>query len=449
MSRNHERILIIGTGATGLGSARTLQLLGHERFLVVDRSDGPGGLGASFIDGKGFVWDFGTHIHFLSRAEYRNFLEESLGGEQGWRRLPAAGRIWTHGRLIPYPFQLNLRHLPAQALERCLMGLFEAEKACRSGSHVEDLECWIRSVYGSAIAADFLIPYCRKALSYEPSGMSVDWALKRFPPADTAGCIDGILSELAAKGAVDSHHCVYPVWGGNGAVWRRLAERLRERIVYSKTASRLETRSHTVWFSDGTRERYDKLISTMPLDRLVADSDCDDLKAEAKQLKYSSVNVIGFGLRGAVPPILRDVGWVYCAQEDIPFYRMTVLSNLSPRNVPDPDHQWSLLMETSCPPDRVPSEDPLIQAHLAALAAIEVPIHSDDISHTWSHTAAYAYPVPSIGRESVIENILGALRDRGVYSCGRFGAWHYENSNQDECFSEGAMIAAAAVRCWE
>jgi hypothetical protein len=34
-------------------------------------------------------------------------------------------------------------------------------------------------------------------------------------------------------------------------------------------------------------------------------------------------------------------------QEEYPFYRVTVLSNFSPRVVPEPFEQWSLLVEVS------------------------------------------------------------------------------------------------------
>lgn len=441
MERVGGRILIIGAGSAGLGAAYTLHRMGHDNFQVVERNEYPGGLGASFLDENGFVWDLGAHIHFRRRAEYVELLDECCGNPL--ETPPMGARIWTHGRLIPHPFQLNLRRLPAAVSEKCLRGLFEAEASQAAGNAPANLEDWIGRVYGTAIAEEFLVPYCRKALSYDPSEMSADWAAKRFPPGDTAKCIATAVAEYPDDAASTRAPFTYPEAGGNGVLWRWLARRMQSRISYGRAVSRLDTKARAVTFSDGSVEQYDGLISTMPLDQLVACSDLTGLQALARELRYTTMVVIGLGMKGDIPAILRDTGWVYCAERETPFYRLTVQSNLALRNVPNPERQWSIMLETSHKPANIPCVEALIQSSLAALSNWGLPIRRESIADTWAHTVDRAYPVPVAGSNRAVCAILKRLRDLGIHSCGRFGAWRYENTNQDDCFLEGGAIASS------
>jgi protoporphyrinogen oxidase len=61
-------------------------------------------------------------------------------------------------RFIAYPFQLNIRHLPDDDLEKCLVGLVECIKTplTKPPSNFDD---WILSKFGSGIADVFMRPY--------------------------------------------------------------------------------------------------------------------------------------------------------------------------------------------------------------------------------------------------------------------------------------------------
>ena len=62
----------------------------------------------------------------------------------------------------------------------------------------------------------------------------------------------------------------FPVRGGTGAVWKELVARLPgERVVFGKRLTSIEAKRRVLHFEDGSREEYDVLISTAPLDWLV------------------------------------------------------------------------------------------------------------------------------------------------------------------------------------
>lgn len=50
-------------------------------------------------------------------------------------------------------------------------------------------------------------------------------------------------------------------------------------------------------------------------------------------------------------------------------------------------------------------------------------------------TRAHISPTPSLGRDAALAGILPKLRERDVWSRGRFGSWRYECGNQDHSVS--------------
>ena len=48
-----------------------------------------------------------------------------------------------------------------------------------------------------------------------------------------------------------------------------------------------------------------------------------------------------------------------------------------------------------------------------------------------------SYPVPTVGRDAALGTIQPWLREQGIYSRGRFGAWLYEIGNMDHSAMQG------------
>jgi protoporphyrinogen oxidase len=208
----------------------------------------------------------------------------------------------------------------------------------------------------------------------------------------------------------------------------------------------VDTAAHLVALADGREIRYDRLISTMPLDRLVAVSDlARDLGRAARDLEYSSTHVVGVGLHGAAPATLAQKCWMYFPEPDSPFYRVTHFSHYSPNNVPDPSSQWSLMAEVSESAHR-PVDMRTVAADVVRGLAATGLIESDaQVHHAWHTRLEHGYPVPSLHRDRGLIGIQSTLEARDVFSRGRFGAWKYEVSNQDHSFAQGVEAVDALL----
>lgn len=431
------RILIIGAGPAGLGAAWRLNELGHSNWLLVEKHPVAGGLSASFTDRQGFTWDLGGHVLF-SHYSYFDRLMDELLGDDGWLWHERESWIWIRDRFVPYPFQFNIRHLPREDMERCIAGLRQLHERPRT-EPPRDFGEWIDATMGRGLAEIFMRPYNYKVWGYPPETMDCYWTGDRVAPVDLARVLRNIEEQRDDISWGPNNRFRFPRFGGTGAIWRECARWLpTERLRFSSEVVRFDARAQEVRFDDGTREHYDLLLTTMPLDRLIDIGGLDQFAEAAAQLRYSSTHVFGIGLRGKPRTELAPKCWMYFPEDNSPFYRVTLFSNYSPNNVPDISRYWSLMAEVSESPEKpVLAPHELLEQVIQGMLNTKLIERRDQICNTWQTRIEYGYPTPAIGRDEALDEILPELEKLGIYSRGRFGAWKYEVGNQDHSLMQG------------
>lgn len=430
-------VLIIGAGPTGLGAAWRLHELGHADWHLCEASDHPGGLASSVTDERGFTWDHGGHVLFSHYVYFDRLMDLLLG--EAWVHHERESWVWIFDRFIPYPFQNNIRHLPREVLWECIEGLL---KRPRLDGRPQDFESFIHAFFGAGIAKHFMMPYNFKVWAYPPRTMSAVWVGERVAPVDLERVLRNLVLERDDVSWGPNSTFRFPLHGGTGAIWRALAARLpAERVSYGKRLVALDTRRRVARFEDGTDHCYDHLISTVPLDELVALTDREDLKPAAASLVSSATHVIGLGLRGAPRPTLRTKCWMYFPEPTSPFYRVTVFSNYSPNNVPDIRTHWSLMAEVSESPVKPIDSGRVVEETIQGALNTRLIESRDDIVDIYHRRLPKGYPTPSLGRDAALAALLPALESVGILSRGRFGAWKYEVSNQDHGLMQGVEAA--------
>lgn len=435
-------LLIVGLGPTGLGAVWRLDALGHDRWIACEAEPVAGGLAGSVVDEHGFTWDFGGHVQF-SHYEYFDELMDELLGADGWHYHEREAWVWVRGGFVPYPFQLNLHRLPEPERSRALEGLERvvAARATRAAAP-DNFGAWIDDVFGEGIAEVFMRPYNAKVWARPPERLDWRWVGDRVAVVDLARVRENMRLCRDDVSWGPNNRFRFPKQGGTGAVWRVLAARLQERhasrmrfncrLVTLRTADRLAT------FADGTVVRYERLLSTVPLDMLAGLSDlAGTLTPALEGLEYASTHVVGIGLHGQAPAALVGKCWMYFPEDRYPFYRVTHFSHYAPRNVADPTRQWSLMAEVSESPYRPLRRADVVADTVEGLVACGLVDSHAAVHHTWHRRLERGYPVPSLGRDRALAHLLPAFEARRVLSRGRFGAWKYEVSNQDHSFAQG------------
>jgi hypothetical protein len=67
------------------------------------------------------------------------------------------------------------------------------------------------------------------------------------------------------------------------------------------------------------------------------------------------------------------------------------------------------------------------------------------IESTWHRRLDHGYPTPWLGRDQILNPVEERLRELGIRSRGRFGAWKYEVANQDHSVMQGVEAVDAIL----
>jgi protoporphyrinogen oxidase len=296
-----------------------------------------------------------------------------------------------------------------------------------------------------------MMPYNFKVWACRPDEMACDWMGDRVAQIDLERIVFNILEGRDDVGWGPNNLFRFPLRGGTGEIWRRLARTLPSgALTLGKSVAGVDAKRKLIRFSDGSAEDYDILISSMALDQLICRSDLDHLKPLAGTLRYSGTHIAGIGLKGAPGPHLKKKCWMYFPESNAPFYRVTVFSNYSPHNVPDINRYWSLMLEVSESSDKPVNHATVMEECIDGLLATHLIESAGDIASTWQYSVPHGYPTPSLARDKALDTLLPALEDYGIFSRGRFGAWKYEVSNQDHSFMQGVeLVDRLATGCDE
>jgi protoporphyrinogen oxidase len=431
-----NKIVIIGAGPCGLGAAKRLTELGYNNWMLFEREGFAGGLAASFIDERDFTWDTGGHVTFSHYPEFDKMLEETCGGELLYHQRKSFVKVVNS--FVPYPFQNNLRYLPKEKAFEALSGL----KVAPGGNPSMPLDEWMEKTFGSGIYQLFMHPYNQKVWATDPSQLSSSWIAERISVVNYDQALRCYILEEDNVDWGPNSTFIFPLKGGTGEIFRRLAALLpSNNIHYNTEIAHLNIKKRELELIDGSVVDYDILISTMPLNELIRRSTDapESVRGEALQLRYSGTYVVGCGFD---MPLSDDWCWMYFPESDVPFNRVTNFAHYSPFNVPHghTNQYCAFMCETSFSDTKPEDRKAVIQATWKGLFDSSLVRDSAQKVTEYVKKVPYAYPVPSLNRDIALRIIQPYLMEQGIYSRGRFGAWMYEIGNMDHSYKQGRDV---------
>ncbi|MFN2506742.1 MAG: NAD(P)/FAD-dependent oxidoreductase [Acidimicrobiales bacterium] len=430
------RIVIIGAGPTGLGAGYRLQELGYDDWVILEANDYVGGLATSFTDEAGFTYDIGGHVMFSHYEYYDELVDKLMGGD--YTELQREAWVWMEDRFIAYPFQNNIRSLESQTVLECVLGLIEAQRVEQSPTNFAE---WVQGVFGAGIAKHFMLPYNFKVWATPAELMNDVWIGERVSVVDVEAILRNVVLEEDKATWGPNNVFRYPLRGGTGFLYDGLRKYVDHKLHLETPVASVDPEAKEVRTTDGRRWPYDVLLSTMPLNKLVGslESAPDAVRTASTGLHWSGSHIVGVGLDR---PADSTKNWIYFPEPEVPFYRVTYLSNYSPYITPKPD-QTLFLTETSRSPHKPEAESTIVDRVIHGLIQTGLMDESDRdlIATTWLCSPDMTYPVPSVTRDESLGTIQPWLRSQDIWSRGRFGAWLYEIGNMDHSAMQGVEFA--------
>jgi protoporphyrinogen oxidase len=276
--------------------------------------------------------------------------------------------------------------------------------------------------------------------------MSASWQGDRVPNVDVGRILENLLENRDDVSWGPNNKFKFPLLG-TGMLYDRIAEALPKPVNLREDVASIDPSRKTVTFTSGRSIGYKVLINTMPLKELVKKIvGCpEEVRAATQDLHHTEGMFIGIGVADPCPS---TKCWMYFPESDSPFYRVTYLSNYSPKLTP-PGRHFSLLAEVSASPFKQENADDVIDRTISGMVSSKLLTPEQAATKIVSRQllrVPYSYPVPTIGRDRALAVIHPWLVEQGIYSRGRFGAWRYEIGNTDHSVMQGVELAEYLLR---
>jgi protoporphyrinogen oxidase len=429
-------ILIAGAGLAGLSAAFHLR---DRDYRIFEKAARPGGLARTEARGP-YVFDYGGHLLHVRGDDVRGLVKDLLGDRLIVHQRRSA--IYSHGATTPYPFQVNTFGLPREVIRDCLVGFVEAMMAATGRDAPDNFGDWINFTFGEGFARHFFAPFNEKFFKTDLKKLTTDWASWSIPRPTLRDVLNGAFGIREREFGYNAEF-YYPR-GGIEELPRALATALAHPVETGIELREVIPSEKRAILSTGEDVRYERLISTLPLDRLVSmlRGAPPELARAAEELKVLSVLCVNLGIAGA--PV-SDLHWLYVPEPGFVFHRVGFYSNF----MEAAPGKSALYLEITLP-GPVGAEERRDLEYYCTRAAAEfrgMPLYRDRehrIEAVEPMLIEHGYVIYDRARRERLPGILAWLREQGIEPLGRYGRWEY--STMEDAIRQGREVAEEIKR---
>ena len=412
--------IVIGGGVTGLAAGLVSNL------KVYEAQDVPGGICSSYYlsagsenpeyvapeDDEAYRFEIGGgHWIFGGDPKILDYIKSLTPVKEYGRK--SSVYFPDHDLYVPYPIQNNLSYLGKDIATKVIKEIENTTDAIP-----ETMEEWLEKSFGKTLLNMFFAPFHELYTAGLWTKIAPQDAYKS--PVDIAAVKKGAFGEKANAAGYNVKY-LYPIEGLN-----TLALRMSKScdITYKKRVTEIIPKKNEILFSDGSGEKYNNLISTLPLNkalefsRISVDEDHDD---------YTSVLVLNIGAtKGNKCP---EDHWLYIPDSKSKFHRVGFYSNVDSSFLPlssrkDMD-RVSIYVEKAYPNGEKPSDDEVnlyTESVVNELREWNFINEAETVHPTWIEVA-YTWAKPgSIWKTMSLE----LLQNENIIQFGRYGKWNFQ-----------------------
>lgn len=434
-----SNVTILGGGWAGLLVAKRLIENGIENISILEavKEGDQGGLLRSEVI-NGFTFDCGgPHLLFSRDKKILSYIIGILDSNChiGTRK----NFVFYKNQNIPYPFENGVYQLPPEERVKFIKGIIERMifSARNENWKPKNFLDWILGFFGEYIADEYLIPYNEKIWKRKLDMMAADWVFSpgRLPFPELQDMLMTVAG-IPSIGYKEQANFYYPNAGGIEALFRSLYNKIQEagvQVIGGEKVTSVRLNNGNAFDING-KIFARKLVSTIPIPELLLSID-GDYKSLAERFDYNSVVVVGVAIKGKTP----DQTAVYVPDPRIIFHRYTWMSYLTQPRERDVSN---IIAEVTVPKGEKYSIEHITKEVVKGLIDIGVIKDEGAVLFTRAWFNKYGYPIYSLDHNEIREDTLRILNNYGIKTVGRWGSWHYWNTDMvyravDQVFSKG------------
>lgn len=382
--------LILGAGPAGITFANCLKDVGVNDFLVLEAKEEAGGLcRTTTVDGAPLDIG-GGHFLDVRRGNVCNFIFRFMPKKE-WALYERDSRIALGNKLIGHPLEANIWQLTQDMQVKYLKSISVA------GSNLgkampEKFVDWIYWKLGDRIANDYMLPYNRKMFGDDLDILGTYW-LEKLPNVSFE---ETLLSCLNRKpyGTQPGHaRFYYPREYGYGEVWLRMADAISGHVQYYTTVTSIDIVNRVVTTATGEEYQAERVITTIPWKSFeIKGLEQSSLIADIEKLRHTGVEISYFSENQE-----SNAQWIYVPDEKISYHRI-------------------LSRKTFC----LGSRGYWTETNLTRI---------EEKNKEYVYCNEYAYPLNTIGKPSIMKDLLSLMKEKQIYGLGRWGEHEHYNSD--------------------
>ena len=395
-------IIIIGAGITGLSVAGALK----KNWLILEKESHWGGLCTQYKADNHWFDFSGHYFHFKGKEEIKEKLE---------RHAPFIGykkrsKTFICNRLVPFPLQFHLSYLPRRLGRQILNEILSGSR-----KSADSLSDFLKANFGDSLFKLFFEPFLTKYLQRDLKNIMANMDRGSIPVPDKKQVRKGF------EGKRFDDEGYNPVFYYPAIPMRRfidnMAQKIKTRIHLDEPVVKIDTTTRRV-FTSTRSYSYDTIINTMPLKNLVQMIEPGDHLPAHHCFDHISTSFTNVVLRKRK----RRFHWLYIPNRDIPFYRI----GFYPRHSPPVCYLERTLQPGENSQISLPTET---VAH--TLKRLDVIDHQDDILFQNTRIIPVSYVIFNHRWSDTVPATLTQLKQWGIHSIGRYGAWSYSSMSDD------------------
>lgn len=416
--------VILGAGIAGISAAYHLKQKG-ESSVIFEKDNDWGGL-CGFFEINGFRFDRFVHFTFAKDEKIAELFAKS---SPLYAHPPVSYNYWR-GCWLKHPAQNNLAPLPIEEKVKIIDSFVNRPR--KDVAEISDYAEWLRVQYGDYFAENFPFAYTRKYWGVEAKQLETKWVGNRLHVSPLPEVLRGAFAEQQ-ENFYYTKFMNYPKKGGFRSIMNECRKGLDIRL--NKKAVRIDTAAKQVEFADGTVEKYDNLISSLPLPEIIKMiSDVpENVQNAAKQLRWTCGYQVSLGFNR---PDVAKYLWFYIYDEDVPPARVYSPNLKSPDNAPEgcSSLQAEIFFANNT---KVVDKNIILQKTVEKLKEI-CQFNDSDVVVKDIRFEPYANIIftPEIYESRKV--VREWLQARGIKTIGRFGEWDYLWSHQ--AFESGMKV---------
>jgi len=314
---------------------------------------------------------------------------------------------------VPYPLQNNLRYLGKELSKKVISEIKNSTDALPL-----TMEDWLEKSFGKTLLKIFFAPFHELYTAGLWTKIAPQDAYKS--PVDIEAVKRGAFGDESDAVGYNVNY-LYPVSGLN-TLAANMASQCQ--IEYCKSVAEINIKNNEILFSDGSGSKYDKLISTLPLNKAINYS---SLEIDEDPDDYTSVLVLNIGaVKGLKCP---DDHWLYIPDSKSKFHRVGFYSNVDSSFLPKGSREnmdrVSIYVEKAYANGKKPSEDEIkkyIDQVIKELQEWQFIREAETVHPTWIEVA-YTWGKP--GSRWLVKS-LENLELNNVFQVGRYGKWRFQ-----------------------